>query len=296
MTTIPDLIARGRTLSFEFSAPRDAEGDARLARTLERLAAIRPSFMSVTYGAGGSTRGPTAEVVERIQALGVNAMPHLTCVAHTREEIAALVERYRADGVENLLALHGDIPADGPDHATNAFPRAIDLVAFVRERASFAIGVAAHPEGHPRAESRAADLEHHAEKLRAADFAITQFFFDAAHYERFVEEMTKRGVTTPVIPGIMPPTNAEGIARMSAANGTEFPSALGARLEAAGDDFAARRAVATEETTRLGEALLAAGAPGLHLYTLNFSEPALSIVRNLVRAGVLDDFSVPARS
>ncbi len=294
--TIPDLIAQGPTLSFEFSAPRDADGETRLARTLERLAAIKPSFMSVTYGAGGSTRGPTAEVVERIQRLGVNAMPHLTCVAHTREEIAALVERYRVDGVENLLALHGDIPADGPDHATNAFPWAIDLVAFVRERTHFAIGVAAHPEGHPRAESRAADLDHHAEKLRAADFAITQFFFDLAHYERFIAEMAKRGVTTPVIPGIMPPTNAEGIARMSAANGTDFPAALRARLEACGDDLDARREVATDAATRLGEGLLAAGAPGIQLYTLNFSEPALTIVRNLVEANALAGFSVPARS
>jgi len=296
MATIPDLIARGRTLSFEFSAPRDAEGEARLSRTLERLAAVRPSFMSVTYGAGGSTRGPTPEVVERIQGLGVNAMPHLTCVAHTRDEIAALVERYRTDGVENLLALHGDIPVDGPDHAVGDFTRAVDLVAFVRERAPFAIGVAAHPEGHPRAESRAADLDHHAEKLRAADFAITQFFFDAEHYERFIEAMAARRVTTPVIPGIMPPTNTDGIARMSAANGTDFPTALRARLGACGDDLAARRAVATEEATKLGEALLAAGAPGLHLYTMNFSEPALSVVRNLVHAGVLDGFSVPARS
>ena len=295
MPTIPDLLARGRTLSFEFSAPRDAEGAERLARALERLAAVRPSFMSVTYGAGGSTRGPTAEVVERIQRdLGVPAMPHLTCVAHTRAEIAVLVARYRAGGIENLLALHGDIPLDGPDAVAGDFRRAIDLVAFVRERAPFAIGVAAHPEGHPRAVSPAADREHHAEKLRAADFAITQFFFDATHYERFVEAMRARGVATPVIPGVMPPTNADGIARMSAANGTDFPAALRARLEACGDDLAARRAVGTDVATRLCEDLLAAGAPGLHLYTLNFSEPGLSIVRNLVDAGALTGFSVPA--
>ena len=293
MAKITDLLAAGPTLSFEFSAPRDAEGESRLERALVRLAVLRPSFMSVTYGAGGSTRGPTYAVVEHIQRdLGVTAMPHLTCVAHTRAEIEAIVERYRALGTENLLALHGDVPADGPDAASGHFTRAIDLVAFVRARAGFAIGVAAHPEGHPRATSPAADLQHHAEKLRTADFAITQFFFRAEHYVRFVEAMRARGVTTPVIPGVMPATNVEGIARMAAANGTEFPADLRARLEACGDDAAARRAVAVETATRLCEQLLAAGAPGLHLYTLNFSEPARTIVRNLGLGG----FSAPARS
>lgn len=282
MTPISDLLAQGRTLSFEFSAPRDDEGAARLDRALARLAALRPSFMSVTYGAGGSSRGPTAEVVEHIHRdLRVTTMPHLTCVAHTRSEIEGIVARYRALGTENILALHGDVPADGPDRPAGDFTRAIDLVAFIRARAPFAIGVAAHPEGHPRAESRAADLDHHAEKLRTADFAITQFLFRAEYYERFVAEMAARGVTTPVVPGVMPPTNVEGLARMSAMNNTEFPADLRARLEACGDDTAARREVGTEVATRLSEQLLAAGAPGIHLYTLNFSEPARTIARNL---------------
>lgn len=285
MGRITDLLAQGRTLSFEFSAPRDADGAQRLDRTLARLSELRPSFMSVTYGAGGSSRGPTYEVVEHIHRdLGVTTMPHLTCVAHTRAEIEDIVERYRALGTENILALRGDVPVDGPDHPTGDFTRAIDLVAFIRERAPFAIGVAAHPEGHPRAESRAADLDHHAEKLRAADFAMTQFIFRAEYYERFVAEMSARGVTTPIIPGVMPPTNAEGIARMSAANNTEFPTELRARLEACGDDVNARREVATEVATQLCEALIAAGAPGIHLYTLNFSEPARAIARNIAAA------------
>jgi len=285
MAPITDLLAQGRTLSFEFSAPRDEDGAQRLDRTLERLAALRPAFMSVTYGAGGSSRGPTYEVVEHIHRdLHVTTMPHLTCVAHTRDEIEAIVERYRALGTENILALHGDVPLDGPDRPTGDFTRAIDLVSFIRERAPFDIGVAAHPEGHPRAASRAEDLDHHAEKLRAADFAMTQFLFRAEHYERFVAEMVARGVSTPVIPGVMPPTNAEGIARMSAANNTEFPAELRARLEACGDDAAARREVATDVATRLCEALLAAGAPGIHLYTLNFSEPARTIARNIAAA------------
>ena len=285
MASITDLLAQGRTLSFEFSAPRDEDGALRLDRTLARLSELRPSFMSVTYGAGGSTRGPTHDVVQHIEVdLGVTTMPHLTCVAHTRDEIEGIVARYRALGTQNILALHGDVPLDGPDHPTGDFTRAIDLVGFIRERAPFAIGVAAHPEGHPRAESRAADLEHHVEKLREADFAMTQFLFRAEYYERFVEEMAARGVTTPVVPGVMPPTNVEGLARMSAMNNTEFPADLRARLEACGDDAAARREVATDVATRLCEELLAAGAPGVHIYTLNFSEPARTIARNLEAA------------
>lgn len=281
MVKIADLLARGRTLSFEFSAPRDPEGERRLSRTLERLAALHPAFMSVTYGAGGTSRGPTPEVVRQIIALGVTGMPHLTCVSHTREEVRALLDDYAAMGVENLLALHGDLPPGAAELPAGHFTRALDLVALARLRTDWSIGVAAHPEGHPMAKDAVSDLDHHREKLAAADFAITQFFFRAEYYERFVEAMAARGVRTPVIAGIMPPTNVEGIGRMAALNGTEYPREIVARLEAAGEDVDARRAIATEEATRLGEQLLAAGAPGLHLYTMNFSEPARTIARNL---------------
>lgn len=282
MSRIPDLLAEGPTLSFEFSAPRDPEGERRLNRTLKRLAALQPSFMSVTYGPGGTTRGPTEDVVRHIQHdLDVCAMPHLTCVSHTRDEIATILQRYRADGIENLLALHGDLPEGAPDPRPGQFTRAIDLVAFVREQAGFAVGVAAHPEGHPKAASPAEDREHQAAKLAAADFAITQFFFRVEPYEEFIEEMAKRGVPAPVIPGVMPPTNVDGIARMAAMNNTEFPDELRERLSAAGDDLDARRHIGVEVASRLGEELLKAGAPGLHLYTLNFSQAALEVVRNL---------------
>ncbi len=281
MPKIADLLAQGRTLSFEFSAPRDPEGEQRLSRTLFRLSALQPSFMSVTYGAGGTSRGPTPEIVRQIIELGVTGMPHLTCVSHTREEIRTLLDAYAAMGVENLLALHGDLPAGTTEVPAGHFTRAIDLVALVRVRTDWSIGVAAHPEGHPKAADAASDLEHHAQKLAAADFAITQFFFRAEYYERFVEAMAKRGVRTPVIAGIMPPTSVEGIGRMAAQNGTEYPREIVARLEADGDDVDARRAIATDEATRLGEALLSAGAPGLHLYTMNFSEPTRTIARNL---------------
>ncbi len=281
MVKIAELLAQGRTLSFEFSAPRDPEGERRLARTLERLSALRPAFMSVTYGAGGSSRGPTPEVVRQIIGLGVTGMPHLTCVSHTREEVRALLDTYAEMGVENLLALHGDLPPGTDEVPAGHFTHAIDLVALARVRTDWSVGVAAHPEGHPKATDALSDLEHHAQKLAAADFAITQFFFRVEYYERFVEAMAKRGIRTPVIAGIMPPTNVEGIGRMAALNGTDFPREIIARLEAAGDDVDARRLIAIEEATRLGEALLAAGAPGLHLYTMNFSEPSRTIARNL---------------
>ena len=248
---------------------------------LARLARLDPSFMSVTYGAGGSSRGPTAEVVHHIRHdLGVEAVPHLVCVAHTRDEIAAFVDGYRADGVENILALHGDLP-EGSTEATGHFTRAMELVAFIRERGDFAVAVAAHPEGHPRAANREDDRDHQAEKLRSADLAMTQFFFRAEYYERFLEDMAARGVTTPVIPGIMPPTNIEGIARMSAMNNTEFPAEVRKRLEEAGDDVDARRAIGVEVATKVCEDLIRLGAPGIHLYTLNFSQAVLEVVRNL---------------
>jgi methylenetetrahydrofolate reductase (NADPH) len=281
MTKITDLLKAGPTLSFEFSAPRDPAGERRLDRTLARLARLQPSFMSVTYGAGGSSRGPTAEVVHHIRHdLGVVAVPHLVCVAHTRDEVAGFVDGYRADGVDNILALHGDLP-EGSAEATGDFTRALDLVGFIRERGEFDVAVAAHPEGHPRAASTEADREHQAEKLRAADLAMTQFFFRAEYYERFIEDMAARGVHTPVIPGIMPPTNVDGTARMAALNDTEFPSEVRARLEAAGDDVDASREIGVEVATKVCEDLLRAGAPGIHLYTMNFSQVVLEVVRNL---------------
>lgn len=281
MARLTELIKQGPTLSFEFSAPRDPEGAERLERALRRLARLKPSFMSVTYGAGGSSRGPTAEVVHHIQHdLGVTAVPHLVCVAHTRDEIAGFVDGYRDDGIETILALHGDLP-EGSSEASGHFGRAIDLVRFIRERADVDVAVAAHPEGHPRAAGVDADRAHQAEKLAEADLGITQFFFRAEYYERFMGEMAARGVTTPVLPGVMPPTNIEGVERMAALNNTEFPREVRERLEAAGDDVDARRAIGVEVATRVCEDLLRAGAPGVHLYTLNFSQAAVEVVRNL---------------
>ena len=282
MVRIPELLAAGPTLSFEFSAPRDDAGVRRLERTLKRLAPLNPSFMSVTYGAGGATRGPTREWVRRIrEEHQIEAMPHLTCVAHTRGEVGAIIDQYAADGIDNLLALRGDLPQGSSELPSGAFRTALELAGFVRERAAMAIGVAAHPEGHPLAVSKAADREHQAAKIGAADFAITQFFFDVAHYERFLDDLQARAVDTPVIPGIMPPTNIAAIERMASLNGTEFPSAIRERLERAGEDAAARRRVGVEVAVSLAQQLQQAGAPGLHIYTMNYSAAALEIAAAL---------------
>ena len=280
MARITQLLDAGPTLSFEFSAPRDAEGAERLKRTLARLSKHRPHFMSVTYGAGGTTRGPTRDWVQTIRDhFQVEAMPHLTCVAHTRDEVAEIIEGYQSDRIENILALRGDLP-QGAQSSTHAFDTAAQLADFIRQRADCDIGVAAHPEGHPMAASVEADLTHQAAKLRRADFAITQFGFRAEYYEQFVNQLDARGVQTPVIPGIMPPTNVAGIERMSALNATDFPTEIRDRLEAA-SSAAERREIGVEVAANLGRELLELGAPGLHIYTMNFARAASEVASAL---------------
>ena len=281
MTRISALLEAGSSLSFEFSAPRDNDGAVRLRATLRRLARHRPQFMSVTYGAGGTTRGPTREWVSHIRdELGIEAMPHLTCVTHTRSEINEIIAQYRDDGIENILALRGDLPQHTTERPTQAFGTAAELVGFIRKRAGFDIGVAAHPEGHPMAPSPEADRKHQAAKLTQADFAITQFFYRTEYYERFIEALRARGIDTPVIPGLMPPTNLASIERMSRLNNTEFPDNLRACLERA-QSASERRKIGVETASRLGQALLDSGAPGLHIYTMNFARAAAEVATNL---------------
>ena len=296
MARITQLLGAGPTLSFEFSAPRDQAGAERLRQTLATLSRHHPQFMSVTYGAGGTTRGPTRDWVRTIRdefgPYGVSAMPHLTCVAHTRDEVSGIIDDYRNDGIENILALRGDLPqptsplppsggelpqAEG---GSQAFDTAAELVSFIRERIDWDIGVAAHPEGHPMAASREADLAHQTAKLAKADFALTQFFYRAEFYEQFVSELRSRGVDTPVIPGLMPPTNVAGIERMSALNNTEFPPEIRERLEAAASP-AERREIGVDVAVKLGRELLELGAPGLHVYTMNYSRAASEVASAL---------------
>jgi methylenetetrahydrofolate reductase (NADPH) len=282
---IGELLAAGQTLSFEFFPPKTDEAARQLEKAIHELAPLRPSFVSVTYGAGGSTRDRTRDIVVDVnRTQPFPAMPHLTCSGHTRSEIVRLLDEYAAAGIHNILALAGDPPADGTDPGGD-FTYATELVELVREHpGDFSIGVAAHPELHPRSNGdRAADRRHLARKLDMADFAITQFFFRVDDYVRMVDELAELGCTTPVLPGVMPPgaSPLAALQRMAAMNGSVVPGGLVERLEAAGDDVEARRAVAVDVATDLARRLLDAGAPGLHLYALNRSEAALRIVAAL---------------
>jgi methylenetetrahydrofolate reductase (NADPH) len=197
-------------------------------------------------------------------------MAHLTCAAHTRAELTEIVERYGGSGIENILALGGDPPAD-LDLPPGELHYAVELVRLVRSLGDFSIGVAAHPEPHPRSPSLESDRVHTAEKLAEADFAITQFFFEADHYFELVDSLHRLGVDKPVIPGIMPVLSLAGIKRMSELQGSQFPEWFAEKLNAVGDDAAAVRRIGIEEATNLCRRLLDGGAPGLHFYTLNRS-------------------------
>jgi methylenetetrahydrofolate reductase (NADPH) len=270
MAHIGQLLAEGRTFSFEFFPPKTDGAALTLGHTIAELEPLAPSFVSVTYGAGGSTRDRTHNIVTWVRReTAITPMAHLTCQGHTRAEIAEILENYRLAGIENILALGGDAPLDPVDHASE-YRYASDLVADVAAADGFSIGVAAHPEVHPRSPSRGVDRQHLAGKLEAADFAITQFFFEVEHYLRLVDELAGLGCTKPVIPGIMPVTNVGQVARMAQLSGAEFPSWLADRLEAADGPDEVRR-VGVDAATQLCSDLLAVGAPGLHFYTLNRS-------------------------
>jgi len=273
---IDDLLRRGRTLSFEFFPPRTEAGVAQLGRAIEQIGALRPDFVSVTYGAGGSTRELTASVVtELARTQPYPAMPHLTCIGHTRDEVQRLVEGYASAGIRNLLALAGDPPEDGAP-AQGDFTHASDLVELLRDQGDWCIGVAAFPEGHPRSTSLAEDRTHLARKLELADFGITQFFFRAEDYLRMVDDLDALGCRTPVLPGIIPMVEPSVVRRFAAMNAAWFPEDLAERIEALGG--ADRLAAAAESAAELASAVLDAGAPGLHLYSLNRAEVAVSVV------------------
>ncbi len=282
MTRIADLLDAGPTLSFELFPPKTDEAERALEKCVIELADLRPSFVSVTYGALGSTRERTRDVVIRInREQPFPAMPHLTCVGHTRADIAALLDEYATNGIENILALGGDPPADGSE-AGGEFEHAIELVELVRAHpAGFSVGVAAHPEVHPRSPDRASDRRHLTEKLDAADFAMTQFFFVIDDYLRLVDELAELGCDKPVIPGVMPITSVAGVRRMAAMNGSVIPAPLLERLVAVEDQPDEVAKIGIEVATELGAALLAEDVPGLHLYALNRSAAVREIHANL---------------
>jgi methylenetetrahydrofolate reductase (NADPH) len=282
VTRIAELLEAGPTYSFEFFPPKTDEAARELEKTVSELQPLEPSFVSVTYGAGGSTRDRTRDVVIHIQQdAGITAMAHLTCIGHTRQQLVSLLEEYRAAGIENILALAGDPPAD-PDADPGDLRYARELIEVVRGVGDFAVGVAAHPELHPRSlGDRTADRDHLAAKLMQADFAITQFFFEAEPYLRMIDELTERGCDQPVLPGIMPVTNAGQVKRFAELAGAEFPPALAERFAAVADDPAAVRALGVNVATELCAELLDHGVPGLHFYTLNRSTASREIYANL---------------
>ncbi|CFB62084.1 5,10-methylenetetrahydrofolate reductase [Pandoraea apista] len=258
------------SFSFEFFPPKTADGAEKLRATRQQLFPLGPKFVSVTFGAGGSTQRGTLDTVIEIQREGVEAAPHLSCVGSTKENIRDILKTYRDNGIRHIVALRGDMPSGMGE--IGEFRYASELVEFIRAETGdwFHIEVAAYPEYHPQAKSPRLDLEHFANKVKAgADAAITQYFFNADAYFRFVEDVQRLGVTVPIVPGIMPITNYSQMMRFSEMCGAEVPRWVAKRLEGFGDDREAIRAFGLDVVTALCERLLAGGAPGLHFYTLN---------------------------
>jgi methylenetetrahydrofolate reductase (NADPH) len=271
-----------RTFSFEFFPPKSAEGMAKLRATRRQLSQLNPKFFSVTFGAGGSTRDRTLETVLEIKTEGSNASPHLSCIASTRAEIAATLEIYKSQGIHHIVALRGDLPSGLASFGELRY--ASELVEFIRKTTGdwFTIEVACYPEMHPQARSPRDDVIHFKRKVEAgANAAITQYFFNADSYFRFIDECESVGIDLPIVPGIMPISNFSQLARFSDACGTEIPRWIRLRLQSYGDDAASIRAFGLDVVTDLCDRLLTAGAPGLHFYTLNQAGPTSTIWQRL---------------
>ena len=269
--------------SVEFSPPRSAEAVEKLRATRTELARVAPAYYSVTFGAGGSTREGTLSTTLEIHGAGLHAVPHISCIASTRASVRELLDMYRGAGIRHLVALRGDAPS-GVVGSSGEFRYAADLVELVRAEYGdwFRIEVAAYPEFHPQARSPADDLLNFVRKVRAgADSAITQYFYNADAYFRFVDDVTRLGCSVPVVPGVMPITNFTQLARFSDNCGAEIPRWVRRRLESFGDDRASIRAFGADVVTALCERLLAHGAPGLHFYTMNMAAPTLEIWRRI---------------
>jgi methylenetetrahydrofolate reductase (NADPH) len=281
MTKIVDILATGPSHSFEFFPPKTPAAEAQLEETLYELEPLQPTFVSVTYGAGGTTREKTHEIVTRINRdTSLTAMAHLTCAAHTERELVEIVTRYREAGIHNILALRGDPPKD-LDLPPGDLAHATDLIALVRRVGDFSVGVAVHPEGHPASTERGEDRRRQAEKLAIADFGVSQFFFESDVWFAFLDDMRELGVTTRMIPGIMPVLNVKSVKRMAEMSGADFPRALEQRLRAVEDDEDAMRAVGIEAATELCSELVAGGVDSFHFYTLNRSPATREIYANL---------------
>ena len=282
------MVIRATKYSFEFFPPKDQAGEERLWAAMEALEPMAPDFISVTYGAGGSTRDRTIRITSQItERTSVPTVAHLTCVGSTRGELIEILQKYKEAGIRSILALRGD-PTGGPSApwvpTAGGFNHADQLVELAMEVGGFEVGVAAFPDGHPASQG---DLAKDVEVLirkesLGASFATTQFFFEAEKYQRLVEALAAKGSNLPIIPGILPVTNVKQLVRMTELNGTEIPTKMLARFAAVEDDADAVRKLGIEIATELCEQLLAIGVPGLHFYTMNTSSATLEIYRKLV--------------
>jgi methylenetetrahydrofolate reductase (NADPH) len=285
-TLLAALAEPGPACSFEFFPPKDDEAERRLWTAIRELEPLHPAFVSVTYGAGGSTRDRTVRVTERIATdTTLRPVAHLTCVSHSRSELRGVVGQYADAGIQNVLAIRGD-PPGGPTQPWRPHPDGIDhavgLVELICSLGDFCVGVAAFPEKHPEAADLDADARVLAAKARAgARFAVTQFFFRAEDYFALVDRAAHYGCDIPVIPGVMPITNLRQVTRMAQLSGSAVPRDIVERLERLGDDPKAVRAEGIEIATALGDRLLSGGAPSLHFYTLNRSTATRQIHANL---------------
>ncbi len=269
-------------ISFEFFPPKTTDGIANLRETRAQLAKFKPEFFSVTFGAGGSTTDRTKETVFEMQAEGHQAAPHISCISSSKDEIRELLTAYKAHGIKRLVALRGDVPSG--EVSAGDFKYANELVTFIRQETGdwFHLEVAAYPEFHPEAISAAKDMANFKRKIEAgANSAITQYFYNADAYFRFVESCQQAGINVPIVPGVMPIYNFTQLARFSGICGAEIPRWLRLRLEAYADDMPSLRALGTDVVSELCERLLAWGAPSLHFYTLNQAGVISKIIDNI---------------
>jgi methylenetetrahydrofolate reductase (NADPH) len=278
---------KARLLSFEFYPPKTSEAADLLYKTVEDLAPLHPHYVSVTFGAGGSTREGTYQTVCQILRMSqVQVVPHLSCMGVTRQEIRDLLDTYKALGVRRIVALRGDLPKDEQPSKSQVFRHANDLVAFIKRSSDFSVSVACYPEFHPEAPDPKTDVENFVRKVNAgADEAITKYFFNNEAYYMFVDAARRMGVEIPIVPGLMPIVSFDQIVRFSSFCGADIPLWIKKRMDAFAGDPASQKSLGIEIATRQAEDLLSHGAPGLHFYTLNKAEATLRIWKNLGLSG-----------